>query len=160
TLKEPKIVSKRLKCAFQVPDQSRILQVFKGELMPVQALSDLQIRDKNKYPCDFSAFDVLGHHCFSSGKYYWEEHVSGKAAWILGIQTSIWLLGYKVCIYSFCTQNESGYNAFEDSSTSDPKVLTLSMAVPSHCVAPHLPEVPDRAPDLNCGRRATLSPGI
>ncbi|KAF5918726.1 hypothetical protein HPG69_005762 [Diceros bicornis minor] len=31
-------------------------------------------------------------------------------------------------------QNESKYNAYEDSSTSDPQVLTLSMAVPSHCI--------------------------
>ncbi|XP_025844211.1 E3 ubiquitin-protein ligase TRIM22 isoform X1 [Vulpes vulpes] len=104
-------------------------------------------------PCDFSAFDVLGCQHFSSGKYYWEVDVSGKIAWILGVyskgrslkrkgdsgfvfdpkvnhldvysrfkpQLGYWVIGL---------QNESEYKVFEESSTSDSKVLTLFMPVP------------------------------
>ncbi|XP_015415684.1 PREDICTED: E3 ubiquitin-protein ligase TRIM22 [Myotis davidii] len=108
---------------------------------------------RNVYPCNFSAFDVWGSQNFSSGKCYWEVDVSGKIAWILGVyskrsnlngkkssgfvfnpqtnypnaysrfrpENGYWVVGL---------QNASEYNAFEDSFTSDPKVLTLSMAVP------------------------------
>uniref|UniRef100_A0A0D9QWA3 Tripartite motif-containing protein 5 n=1 Tax=Chlorocebus sabaeus TaxID=60711 RepID=A0A0D9QWA3_CHLSB len=108
---------------------------------------------KNSNPRDFSTFGVLGCQYFSSGKYYWEVDVSGKIAWILGVHSKIsnpnkrkssgfvfdpsvndanvyskyrpqygyWVIGL---------QNTCEYNAFEDSSSADPKVLTLFMAVP------------------------------
>ena len=104
-------------------------------------------------PCNFSALDVVGSQHFSSGKCYWEVDVSGKIAWILGVystpsnfdrkkssgfvfnpnvnhsnaysrfrpENGYWVIGL---------QDESEYRAFEDSPTSDPKVLTLYMAAP------------------------------
>ncbi|XP_014695136.2 E3 ubiquitin-protein ligase TRIM22-like [Equus asinus] len=181
TLKKPKMVSKKLRRAFRVPDLSGMLKVFKDlteiqcywvdvMLNPVNAISSIivsadqrQVRVVhpfmfgNIFPCNLSAFDILGCQSFSSGKYYWEVDVSGKTAWILGVcsnkrkfnrqkssgfafesnlnhpnvysrytpQHGYWVVGL---------QNESEYNAFEDSSTSDPKVLTISMAVPPHRV--------------------------
>ncbi|XP_054436545.1 E3 ubiquitin-protein ligase TRIM22-like [Pteronotus mesoamericanus] len=177
TLKQPKIVPKKLKSTFQVPDLSGMLQKFKEltevqsywvdlRLQPLNAHSNVVISAdqrqvtagqysmfNNVYPCNFSAFDVVGSQNFSSGKYYWEVDVSGKIAWILGVygktsnlnkkkssgfvfnpnvnnsntysrfrpENGYWVIGL---------QNESEYNAFEDSPTSDFKVLILSMAVP------------------------------
>ncbi|XP_019523990.1 PREDICTED: tripartite motif-containing protein 34-like [Hipposideros armiger] len=101
------------------------------------------------WPVKYYNYGTLGSQYFSSGKHYWEIDVSKKTAWILGVycrrrsdniksgvrrgknhqnvysrfkpENGYWVIGL---------QNESEYNAFEDSSTSDPKVLTLSVAVP------------------------------
>lgn len=103
------------------------------------------------WPVDCTNFGILGSQYFSSGKHYWEIDVSKKCAWILGVycrkrfhnkksgvrqgtnhqsaysryrpQCGYWVIGL---------QNEFGYKAFEESSTSQPMVLTLSMAVPPH----------------------------
>ncbi|XP_036284001.1 E3 ubiquitin-protein ligase TRIM22 isoform X1 [Pipistrellus kuhlii] len=117
--------------------------------------SDFMFR--NVYPRNFFAFDVQSSQNFSSGKYYWEVDVSGKVAWILGVysktsnlnrnkssgfvftpkpnysnaysrfrpENGYWVVGL---------QNQSEYNAFEDSSTTDPNILTLFIAVPPHRV--------------------------
>ncbi|XP_053528088.1 E3 ubiquitin-protein ligase TRIM22-like isoform X2 [Artibeus jamaicensis] len=168
TLKKPKIIPKKLKNTFRVPDLNGMLQNCKVDLMlnPLNNLSNIAVSSdqrqvtfgqysmfSNVYPCNFSAFDVLGSRNFFSGKYYWEVDVSGKIAWLLGVystpsnlnrkkssgfvfnpnvnysndysrfrpENGYWVIGL---------QNKSEYSAFEDSPTSDPKVLTLYMAVP------------------------------
>ncbi|XP_011381436.1 tripartite motif-containing protein 34-like [Pteropus vampyrus] len=105
------------------------------------------------WPVKYYNYGILGSQYFSSGKHYWEVDVSKKTAWILGVycrtrscntkfgvrqsknhqnvysrfrpENGYWVVGL---------QNKSEYNAFEDSSTSDPKVLTLFMAVCPHRV--------------------------
>lgn len=101
------------------------------------------------WPIKYYNYGVLGSQYFSSGKHYWEIDVTKKTAWILGVycrkrscnikfgvrrgtgcqkvysrfkpENGYWVVGL---------HNESEYSAFEDSSTADPKVLTLSMAAP------------------------------
>ncbi|XP_036181098.1 tripartite motif-containing protein 34-like isoform X1 [Myotis myotis] len=101
------------------------------------------------WPIKYYNYGVLGSQYFSSGKHYWEIDVSKKTAWILGVYCRKRSCNKKFSVrrgtnypnaYSrfrpengywvVRLQNECEYNAFEDSSTSDPKVLTLSMAVP------------------------------
>ncbi|XP_054436540.1 E3 ubiquitin-protein ligase TRIM34-like [Pteronotus mesoamericanus] len=105
------------------------------------------------WPVKYCNYGVLGSQHFSSGKHYWEIDVSKKTAWILGIYCRIRssCVNFRVRrgtkyqnVYSrykpengywvIGLQNESEYNAFEDSPTSDPKLLILSMAVPPHRV--------------------------
>ncbi|XP_026345377.3 E3 ubiquitin-protein ligase TRIM34 isoform X1 [Ursus arctos] len=103
------------------------------------------------WPVKYTNYGILGSQYFSSGKHYWEIDVSKKTAWILGVycrtrfrnikfgvkqgtnhqnvysryrpQCGYWVIGL---------QNKFEYKAFEESSTSHPMVLTISMAVPPH----------------------------
>ncbi|XP_058401792.1 E3 ubiquitin-protein ligase TRIM22-like isoform X2 [Diceros bicornis minor] len=168
TLKKPKTFPVEQRRVSRASDLIGKLQVFKVDVMlnPVKSCSNVIISaDKRKVmlrrvlevfnmnPCNFSTFDILGHQCFSSGKYYWEVDVSRKIAWIMGVYSeissfdisriSVFIFGHSENypnIYSkygpqngywvIGLQNESEYSAFEDSSTCDPQIVTLSMAVP------------------------------
>ncbi|XP_066222948.1 E3 ubiquitin-protein ligase TRIM34-like isoform X1 [Saccopteryx leptura] len=109
------------------------------------------------WPIKYCNYGILGSQYFSSGKHYWEIDVSKKTAWILGVYCRVRSCNTKFGIrrgindqnvYSrykpengywvVGLQNKSEYKAFEDSSTSDPKVLTLCMAVPPHRVGVYL----------------------
>nr|XP_019571420.1 PREDICTED: tripartite motif-containing protein 34-like isoform X2 [Rhinolophus sinicus] len=125
------------------------LNPFNLNLNLVLSEDQRQLASMPIWPVKYYNYGTLGSEYFSSGKHYWEIDVSKKTAWILGVycrrrsrntkigvrrginhqtvysrfrpENGYWVVGL---------QNESAYNAFEDSSTSDPKVLTLSMAVP------------------------------
>ncbi|KAM8815845.1 tripartite motif-containing protein 6 isoform 2-T2 [Rhynchonycteris naso] len=109
------------------------------------------------WPIKYCNYGVLGSQYFSSGKHYWEIDVSKKTAWILGIYCRICSCNTKFGarrginnqnVYSrykpkngywvIGLQNKSEYSVFENSSTSDPKILTLCMAVPPHRVGVYL----------------------
>ncbi|XP_014637834.1 PREDICTED: E3 ubiquitin-protein ligase TRIM22-like [Ceratotherium simum simum] len=177
TLKKPKTFPKERRSVSRVSELREMLQAFKEladvrrywvdvMLDPVNSISNIVVSPdkrqvtvlcpfmlRKKYPCDFSAFDVLGCEFFSKGKHYWEVDVSGKIAWIMGLCSKIRKLGGNknsvVCfnpnvndpnVYSrfrpLCgywvigLKNQSEYSAFEDSSTSCPQILSLSLAVP------------------------------
>ncbi|ELK09388.1 Tripartite motif-containing protein 34 [Pteropus alecto] len=162
TLKKPKTVSKKLKSGFRAPDLSGMLHKFKLDitLNPFNLNLNLVLSEDQRqltsvpiWPVKYYNYGILGSQYFSSGKHYWEVDVSKKTAWILGVycrtrscntkfgvrqgknhqnvysrfrpENGYWVVGL---------QNKSEYNAFEDSSTSDPKVLTLFMAVCPHRV--------------------------
>jgi tripartite motif-containing protein 6/22/34 len=110
-----------------------------------------QVKSVPIWPVKCSNYCILGSQYFSSGKHYWEIDVSKKTAWILGVysrkhsiknsgrpgtdfpdvyyryrpQNGYWVIGL---------QNKFKYNAFEDSPTSYPTLLTLFMAIPPHLV--------------------------
>ncbi|KAF6334583.1 tripartite motif containing 34 [Rhinolophus ferrumequinum] len=125
------------------------LNPFNLNLNLVLSEDQRQLASMPIWPVKYYNYGTLGSEYFSSGKHYWEIDVSKKTAWILGVYCRRHSRNTKIGVrrginhqnvYSrfrpdngywvVGLQNESEYNAFEDSSTSDPKVLTLSMAVP------------------------------
>ncbi|XP_070480727.1 LOW QUALITY PROTEIN: E3 ubiquitin-protein ligase TRIM34-like, partial [Equus przewalskii] len=94
---------------------------------------------------DYDDYGVLGSPVIRSRKHYWEVDVSEKHAWILGVYSGKCpKFNMEVCfrqhVYStyqpkngywvIGLRNRSEYNAFEEASSSDPLILTLSLTVP------------------------------
>uniref|UniRef100_A0A2K6FJ17 RING-type E3 ubiquitin transferase n=2 Tax=Propithecus coquereli TaxID=379532 RepID=A0A2K6FJ17_PROCO len=105
------------------------------------------------WPVKFYNYGILGSQYFYSGKHYWEIDVSKKTDWILGVYCRTRIHNIKFAVgkrtnhknvyyryrpifgyWVIGLQNKFKYSAFEDSSSSDPEILTLSMAVPPHRV--------------------------
>ncbi|XP_010633709.1 tripartite motif-containing protein 34 isoform X3 [Fukomys damarensis] len=110
-----------------------------------------QVRPVPIWPFKCYNYGILASQYFSSGKHYWEIDVSYKTAWILGVycrkrsitfainqstthsknysryrpQYGYWVIGL---------QKKLEYYAFDETSTFDPKILTLSVATPLHRV--------------------------
>lgn len=106
-----------------------------------------QVRPVPIWPFKCYNYGILASQYFSSGKHYWEIDVSYKTAWILGVycrkrsitfainqstthsknysryrpQYGYWVIGL---------QKKFEYYAFDETSTFDPKILTLSVAIP------------------------------
>nr|AIL01926.1 TRIM5-3 alpha isoform [Tupaia belangeri] len=105
-----------------------------------------QIRYKRKWTSYYGNNEddgVLGSPGITSGKHYWEVDVSNKRDWILGVclescSKPIVLGGMKKVVnyqpqYGYWViglQNRSEYKAYENSTSRDPSILTLSLTVP------------------------------
>ncbi|XP_054555419.1 uncharacterized protein LOC119254981 [Talpa occidentalis] len=104
------------------------------------------------WPMKHHNYGIVSSQYFFSGKYYWEVDVSKKTAWLLGVYSGTRAHDVKFGVrqntnhpsvyfryrprfgyWVIGLQNQCEYSAFEDSATSDPKVLTLSVPVhPRH----------------------------
>ncbi|XP_008562801.1 PREDICTED: tripartite motif-containing protein 5-like [Galeopterus variegatus] len=160
TLKTPKTLPKKQRRVFQAPDLKGILQAF-TELRDVQRyLVDVKLtpsNDSNTFISPYQRqkassrmpvdsywngsdydYDIRGSPVITSGKHYWEVDVSNKRTWILGVcykrrkqdinyqpKHGYWVIGL---------QNRGEYVAFEDSSSSNPVVLTLFLTFPPRVV--------------------------
>ncbi|XP_037696204.1 tripartite motif-containing protein 5-like [Choloepus didactylus] len=112
------------------------------------------MREQNFYSTSEDiTVDLMGSHPITSGKHYWEVDVSQKVTWVLGVfcgrhiealpnfgfqqyevyeendyptyhpQYGYWVIGL---------QAQNRYTAFLDSSSSNPSLFTLSLAVRPH----------------------------
>uniref|UniRef100_A0A8C9QCT7 Uncharacterized protein n=1 Tax=Spermophilus dauricus TaxID=99837 RepID=A0A8C9QCT7_SPEDA len=154
TLKKPKTVSKKgmLQSFRELTDAQCYwvdLTLNPGNLNLNLALSEdeRQVTSVCIWPLKRYDCGILSSQHFSSGKHYWEVDVSKKTSWILGVHCRKRSAKYaerkdanhtnvpstyrpKYGYWVIGLQNNFEYIVFEGSSSSDPKVLALFMAIP------------------------------